>query len=158
MCILADSGASGLQAPILDDLTDLGTQNESSGACLRANFGYFGEKCERFLKKSNFEIKKLRLQSLNFLSKSFILTCTAQHSCPAGEASNQLGFRTMWPQIFPTGVKIRTHGMIFVPVEIILSRSSCPPSRTAKDTNTIQNRSLALGEQNTGGHSVCECH
>ena len=46
--ILANSGASELRKLILDDLTDLGTQNESSGACLGPDFGNFRQKCERF--------------------------------------------------------------------------------------------------------------
>ena len=62
--ILADSGASGPQTSILEVLTDLGTQNESSGACLRPNFGHFRQKCERFSKIVNFKIMKLPLQSL----------------------------------------------------------------------------------------------
>ena len=70
--ILADSGASGPQKSIPDDPTDLGTHNESSGACLRPNFGQFRQTFERFLKKSNFEIKKSAIQSLNFLSGSFL--------------------------------------------------------------------------------------
>ena len=68
--ILADSEASGPQTAIPDDLTDLG--NKNSGACLRPDFGHFCEKCERFLKMSNFEIKKEAIQSLNFLSGSFL--------------------------------------------------------------------------------------
>ena len=68
--ILPGSGASGLRKSIPDDLTDLGTQNDSSGACPRPDFGHFREKCERSLKKSNFEIKKSAIQSLNFLSTS----------------------------------------------------------------------------------------
>ena len=56
--MLADSVASGPQTSIPDDLTDLGTQNKSSGACLRPDFGHFCQKCERFLKISNFEIEK----------------------------------------------------------------------------------------------------
>ena len=70
--ILADWGASGPQKSIPDDLTDLGTQNESSGACLRPDFGHFRQKCERFSRISNFNIKKSPLQSLNFLSRSFL--------------------------------------------------------------------------------------
>ena len=70
--ILAHSGAYGPQTWIPDDLADLGTQNESSGACLRPDFGHFREKCERFLKISNFEMKKSAIQSLNFLSRSFL--------------------------------------------------------------------------------------
>ena len=70
--ILADWGASGPQKSIPDDLTDLGTQNESSGARLRPDFGHFRQKCERFARISNFNIKKSRLQSLNFLSRSFL--------------------------------------------------------------------------------------
>ena len=70
--ILAHSGASGLQKSIPDDLTDLGIQNESSGACLRPDFGHFREKCEQFLKFSNFDVKKSAIQSLNFLSRSFL--------------------------------------------------------------------------------------
>ena len=70
--ILADSGASGHQTSIPDDLTDLGTQNESSGACLRPGFDNFRQKCERSLKITNFEIKKSAIQSLNFLSRSFL--------------------------------------------------------------------------------------
>ena len=46
--ILADSGASGRQAMIPDDLMDLGTQNESSGACLRPNVGHFRRKVNEF--------------------------------------------------------------------------------------------------------------
>ena len=55
--ILVHSGASVPQKSIPDDLTDLGTQNESSGACLRPDFGHVREKCERFLKNPNFKIK-----------------------------------------------------------------------------------------------------
>ena len=75
--ILADSGASGPQTSILDVLTDLGTQNESSGACVRPNFVHFREKCKRFSKISNFKIKKSSLQSLYFLIRSFL-----SGSCP----------------------------------------------------------------------------
>ena len=56
--ILVDSGASRPRNRIPDDLTDLGTQNESSGACLRPDFDHFREKCERFFKK--IQISKLR--------------------------------------------------------------------------------------------------
>ena len=67
-----DSEFSGLQQLIMDDLTDLGTQKESSGACLRPNVGHVCEKCERILKISNFKIKKSANQSLIFLSRSFL--------------------------------------------------------------------------------------
>ena len=70
--ILADSGASRPQKSIPDDLTDLGTQHESSGACLRPNLGHVHQKCEQFLRNSNFEIKKSAIQSLDFLSRSFL--------------------------------------------------------------------------------------
>ena len=70
--VLVDWGASGPQTSIPDDLTDLGTQNESSGACLRPDFGHFRQKCERFSRISNFNIKKSPLQNLNFLSRSFL--------------------------------------------------------------------------------------
>ena len=70
--ILVDSGASRPQKSIPDDLMDLGTQNENSGACLRPDFGHFCEKCEQFLKICNFENKKLPFQSLYFLSGSFL--------------------------------------------------------------------------------------
>ena len=64
--ILAYSGASGPQKSILDVLTDLGTQSESSGACARPHFDHFREKCERFSKISDFKMKKSSLQSLCF--------------------------------------------------------------------------------------------
>ena len=67
-----DSEFSRLQQLIMDDLMDFGTQNESSGACLRQNVGHVCEKCERILKISNFKIKKSANQSLNFLSRSFL--------------------------------------------------------------------------------------
>ena len=70
--VLTDSGACGPQTSIPDGLTDLGTQNASSGACLRPDFGHFCEKCERFLNISNFRMKKSSHQSLNFLSGSFL--------------------------------------------------------------------------------------
>ena len=68
---LADSVASGHQKSIPDDLTDLGTQNESSGACLRPDFGHAREKCVRFLKSSNVEIKKSQVRvSISYLEVS----------------------------------------------------------------------------------------
>ena len=70
--ILADSGASGHQKSIPDVLTDLGAQNESSGACVRPKFDNFREKCERLSKISNFKIEKSSPQSLYFLIRSFL--------------------------------------------------------------------------------------
>ena len=70
--IFARSGPSRPEKSIPDDLTDLGTQNESSGACLRPDFGHFCENCEQILKISNFEIKKSAIRSLYFLSGSFL--------------------------------------------------------------------------------------
>ena len=70
--ILTDFGRSAPRKSIPDDPTDLGTQNESSGACLRPNIGHVREKCERFWKISNFKIKKLTPQSLDLLSGSFL--------------------------------------------------------------------------------------
>ena len=66
--IFIHSGPSRRQTSILDDLTDLGTQNESSGACLRPDFGHFRQKWERFLKNCNFKVKKSTLEALRFLS------------------------------------------------------------------------------------------
>ena len=70
--IFTHAGASGLQKSIPDNLTDLGTRNESSGACLGPDFGHFRQKFEQFSKISNFKIKKSQLQSLNFLIRSFL--------------------------------------------------------------------------------------
>ena len=70
--IFAHPGASGLQKSIPDGLTDFGAQNESSGARLGPIFGYFWQKCERFSNFSNFNLKKLHLQGLNFLSNNFL--------------------------------------------------------------------------------------
>ena len=57
--IPAHSGASGRQKSIPDDLTDLGTQNESSRACLRPDFGDFVTSVNDFLE---LPISKLRNQ------------------------------------------------------------------------------------------------
>ena len=70
--IFVHSGPSRPQKSISDDLTDLGTQNESSGACLRPDFDHIREKCERLLTISNFETKKSAIQNLNFLFRSFL--------------------------------------------------------------------------------------
>ena len=72
---MADRGPSRPRHPHLEVFVDLRSPHESSGARLETDFGHFCEKCERCLIFSNFALKKLRVQGLDFLSKDFLSEC-----------------------------------------------------------------------------------
>ena len=65
------SRASRPEKSIPDDVTDLCTQNKSSGAHLRPIFDHFRQKCERF-SIPNLNFKKSTRQGLWFLSMNFL--------------------------------------------------------------------------------------
>ena len=70
--IFVPPGLSGARKSVPDGLTDLGTQNESSGARLRPIFDHFRQKCERFSNFGNLNFEKSACQGLYFLSINFL--------------------------------------------------------------------------------------
>ena len=70
---MADWGPSRPRHPHLEVFADLRPPHESSGARLETDFGYFCEKCERFLNFSNFALKKFKCSGSGFLIKRFLI-------------------------------------------------------------------------------------
>ena len=79
--IFLHSARSGLQKSIPDGLTDLRTQNESSGARLRPIFDHFRQKCERFSIFCNLNFKKSACQTLFFINKFLIPVIGCEQIC-----------------------------------------------------------------------------